>query len=162
MSLKSESKVINGTTYEVTQLPYSLGHKLLLRLYKVLGPTIGKALSNSPELEDKDLGELNVREIGPAFSTAVEQLAADLGEDDFDYVVDTLAEYSFLIGDKGAKRQLKNEMEFRFAGNYLELFQWLAFALRVNFLGFSNGQDLLSGVLARIRTQKQVSQSQSE
>ena len=154
MGLKSESKTINGHKYEVTQLPYTPGKRLLVRLYKVFAPALAQGLAGVPELKDQSIGDLQVSTIAPAFSRAVEQLARDLSEEDFDAMVEALAEYTFLVNDQGHKRQLSaDEREFLFAGNYLELFQWLGFALRVNYAGFLKGRDLAAD-LARLQTLK--------
>jgi hypothetical protein len=161
--LKKESATINGQKYEVTQLPYSAGHRLLLRLYKVLGPALAEAFANAPDLKDSSIGDLPLRKIGPALGAAATRLAQDLSEEDFDHMVETLAEYTRLIDDTGRPKKLDADArEFHFAGNYLELFQWLGFALRVNYLGFSNGRDVLTQALARAREIAAQSPSQTE
>lgn len=159
--LKKESKDICDVKYTVTQLPYSIGHKLLLRLYKVIGPAVAEAFANAPDLKDSAIGDLPLQKIGPALGAAAGRLAQDLSESDFDYMVDTLAEYTLIEVDGKTKKLSADEREFRFAGNYLELFQWIGFALRVNFLGFSNGRDVLTQALARAREMAAQSQSQS-
>lgn len=133
--LNKETTNINGNSYEVTQLPYKLGHKLLLRLYKVLGPTLAKGLAQVPSLE-KGMANLDVKELAPAFGAAVQGLADVLTEEDFDFMVDTLAEYTKISKGDDKWLPLKQGMEFHFAGNYAELFKWIGFALRVNYGGF--------------------------
>lgn len=143
MALKSETKTINGHTYDVTQLPYSQGKSLLMRLFKCLGPAMAKALGVAPELKDRKLSEMKLSEVAPVLGVTCEQLAQDLSEEDFDFAVALLGQYSYVIGDTGARQQLTSDfLEFHFAGNYGELFQWLAFALRVNYLGFLRGRAL--------------------
>lgn len=148
MALQTKTVPINGRTYEITQLPYTKGKSVLLRLLKILGPSVGAALERFPALKEKELASLQVGEIAGALSAALERLTADLSEEDFDFVADALAEYTHLLQD-GKKLKLKNEREFLFAGNYLEMFQWLTAAIRHNFLGFFDGRDAIAEALAR-------------
>jgi hypothetical protein len=157
--LSSEKSTINGVTYEVTQLPYKLGHRLLLRLYKVLGPAVAKALSQAPGL-DKGIAGLDTRELAPAFSAAVETLAETMTEEDFDFAVDTLAEYTKISKEADKWLPLKGAMEFHFAGNYPELFKWLGFALRVNYGGFF-GEQGFGALLGRLQRTASKSPSTS-
>jgi hypothetical protein len=157
--LTSETKTINGTKYKVTKLPYGLGKTLLLRLLKILGPAFAQAVAHAPELKGKTLGNLPISQLGPAFGAAVKQLLEGLNEDDFDLMVETLGEYTSIVGEKGVERRLDEaEREFRFSGNYGELFSWLYFALKVNYLNFSKGRDMLKHVLAKAQ-ELQASQS---
>jgi hypothetical protein len=149
--LESETATINGRKYEVTKLPYSAGKALLVRLFKVAGPTLVRVVAGVPSVQDKELGDLQVSEIFPTMTAAVDQLASDLSEEDLDALVSTFGEYSWIV-DGSHRHQLTAEYrELHFAGNYLELFQWLAFALRVNYAGFFKGPGLAS-MLARAQT----------
>ena len=152
--LKHETKTIGGNTYEVSQLPYSIGHKVLLRLMKAVGPSLSQLFANAPELKGKKVSELDLKELAPSAAAVSQRLAEDLNEEDFQYVTDTLAEYSWLVRD-GKKLPLLQEREFLFAGNYLEMFKWLAFALRVNFLGFTNGRDVLTDLALQQKAEDQ-------
>lgn len=155
--LKSETTTINGHQYEVTQLPYSQGKSLLVRLFKVLGPTFARLVAGAPSINDKNLADLQVSEVVPALASAADQLAQDLSEEDLDATVGALGEFSYVLEGK-TRHQLKADfLEFHFAGNYTELFQWLAFALRVNYLGFLKGRGL-GDMLARAQA---VTPSQS-
>lgn len=154
MALKSETATFGEHTFEVTQLPYSRGHRVLLRLFKALGPGLAEALSKFPALQGRELGTLDVTEIAQVFAAGAERLANDLSDEDFDFVTDELAEFSFL--KKGERKlPLKNEREFLFAGDYLLMFQWLGFALRVNFFGFLKGRDVIAEGLARLQAQQE-------
>jgi hypothetical protein len=160
--LKSEKTTINGVGYEVRQLPYSIGHKLMLRLTTAVGPVIADALAEAPDIDqDTPLEKIEMREIAPALSAALRGLAQHLSEEDFDFAVETLAEYTEISKSKGKWVPLKQEMEFHFAGNYGELLKWLGFALRVNYLNFSPGQSAIGALLQSLGT-KSKSQSQKE
>jgi len=156
--LSSEKTVINGNGYEVRQLPYKLGHRLLLRLYKVLGPTVARGIASAPNLGN--LADFQVERLAPMLAGAIETLAGVLSEEDFDFVVDTLAEYTLLSKGDDKWVPLKQEMEFHFAGNYPELFKWLGFALKVNFSGFF-GERGFGDLVARLQTRASKSRSTS-
>jgi len=154
-ALPSEKKTINGRQYEVTQLPYTLGHKLLLRLWRVLGPAFAEGIARTPGISgDEEVSLDNLQALAPAFAALVKTLARDLTEEDFDFVVGTLALYTKVYDNKGAMRPLADEMEFLFAGNYGELFDWLGFALKVNYSGFFSGQGTVAGLLRRVEAAK--------
>ena len=157
--LESETTTINGRTYEVTKLPYKLGKKILLILYRTVGPAAAEALAKAPE---GNLADIQVRHLAPAFSAAVGGLAERLEEKDFDLVVDTMAQYT-KISKEGASNliPLKGEIEFHFSGNYGELFKWLGFALRVNYSGFSGEHGSLADVLQKVKAVAKASQSQN-
>lgn len=160
--LKQESVTINGTEYEITQLPYSVGRKLLLRLYKVMGPTLAATAAKAPDLGDvKSLGDISVERLLPALTGGAAALADNLSEKDFEYMVDTLAGYTKVSNGEGGFLPLKQEMEFLFAGNYMEQFQWLGMALKVNYLGFMKGRGLLGEALRRVRAAQTASRSPS-
>jgi hypothetical protein len=150
--LKSEKTTINGTGYKVTQLPYKLGHKLLLRLYKVAGPALADTFAHAPE---GSLAEVQVRDVAPALAAALKGLAEQLHEADFDFAVETLAEYTQISSEPDKWIPLKSQMEFHFAGNYAELFQWLGFALKVNYGGFIGERGALAALLARVKKASQ-------
>lgn len=146
--LASEKTKINGVGYEVTKLPYTPGHSLLLRLTRALGPALGQGvIDGTHNVNLKDL--LNVQ-VGPALGSAIKALSETLNAEDFDYIVDTLAEYTKISKAEGKWIPLKAEMEFHFAGNYFELFQWLGFALKVNYGGFFSEQGI-GGLLGKMK-----------
>ena len=152
--LEHEKATINSTGYKVTKLPYKASKRVLLRLYKALGPALGQGLADALA-GPSGLRSVLGAEIGPALGAAVRTLAETLAEEDFDFIVEALAEYTEISKSTDKWVPLKNEMEFHFSGNMPELFQWLAFALRVNFGGFFDGQ----GLAALLTTASGESQS---
>jgi hypothetical protein len=151
--LKSESTTINGNTYEVTQLPYTLGQRLLMRLIKTLGPAFADALAQAPDVDPgTDLMSVNITQLAPAIGAAVRAVTSQLSEADLDFAVATLAEYSKIKRPTDSMSvPLKGEMEFHYAGNYAELAQWLGFALKVNYGGFFRGQGSVADLLAKLQ-----------
>lgn len=155
--LSSEKTVINGNGYEVRTLPYKLGRKVLFRLHKVLGPAVAKGLANVPNVGS--LADFQVERLAPMLSGALEKLAEALSEEDFDFIADTLAEYTLLSKGDDKWVPLKQEMEFHFSGNYPEFFKWFGFALKVNFSGFF-GERGFGAALANLQA-KAASKSRS-
>jgi len=139
MPLSSERTTIGEVRYEVTKLPYKAGRKVLLRLYKVAGPALARAVALAPEAKGKRLLDLDLHALAPAISALVEKLAETLTEEDLDFIVDQLASYTTISRDGEKWPALKTEMDFLFSGNYGDWIQWLGFALRVNFGGFFDG-----------------------
>ena len=109
--LQQERVTISGTEYEITQLPYSQGRKLLLRLYKVLGPALSDIADRLPlGLDVKDLGDIPVESLVPSLVAGVSALAEHLSESDFEYMVSTLAKYSKVSNGEGGFLPLDKEM----------------------------------------------------
>lgn len=160
--LNSEKTTIGGSEYKVTQLPYKPGHKLLLRLYRTLGPALADALEKVPDLpKEQKVLDVSVAQLAPAVSGAVRGLSESLSEEDFDYTVGVLSEYTEICKGDDRWVPLKQEMEFHFAGNYGELFQWLWFALKVNYGGFFKGRGSAATLLEQLKTMGRGSRSQN-
>ena len=73
--------------------------------------------------KDFDLGDLFTR--------------LTLDEEDLTYFCDAFAEKTFVVQPDGKMPRLDNVFDAHFAGHYIDLVQWLAFAVRVNFADFS-------------------------
>jgi hypothetical protein len=136
--MRSQEKLIDGARYQVTQLPYSRGMPLGLKLAKVVGPAIAEGLKNLEIPSDasvRDLENLKIEKILPHLSAAVATLLERLDQETLSNLTDTLAEYTQIVSE-GKSISLKDDMEIRFAGNYGTYLKWLGFALKVNFAGF--------------------------
>lgn len=162
MSLPVHKTQINGMTYSVAQLPYSRGKKILVLLYKTLGPALADALSKAPDISgDAEVSLGNFTELAPAIAAVVRTLADNLSENDFDQVVGTMAEFTNLIGPNGELTPLTNAMEFHFGGNYSALFKWLGFCLKINYADFFSEQGPLATLLAKAKAARVSRESQS-
>ncbi len=125
MPFKTEKKRIGAFTYHVTQLDAKSGSVALLRILKYVGPMIQEAVSNG----GGDMG-------------AGTKLTELLTEADFEYFRETMAGQTTVTGggyDEDAEPALDNIFGEHFASNYLEMFEWLRFALEVNFRSFFAG-----------------------
>jgi hypothetical protein len=134
MRKKTKSDPIDGFVYEVTQLPAREGRGILVALTKVIVPTLGAAIPGAvgaSSLADVDLSDIN-------FDSLAHTLAESLDESMFarvcDAMVGTTEVWGEGFGDAGAP--LVKWFDDHFAGRYLAMLKWLAFALRCNFLDF--------------------------
>lgn len=115
---KTEERVIGDDTLEVTQLGAIKGRAVFVRVLKVIGPA----------LTGKDMAGI----------------FAGLNEEDVTYLCDAFAPMTLVKG----KGQLDKIFDVYFAGRFLEMFQWLAFCIELNFASFFKGGSALLGAAA--------------
>lgn len=113
MLRESKQKVVEGTTYTVTQLGAVTGRKVLLRLMKVYGVAV-----SSPD--------------------PIPALLSALTDEDLTFVCDEFAKYSTYCtsADPSKSPELAQMFDFHFAGNYSNMLTWLAFCVEVNYGSF--------------------------
>lgn len=133
---KTETTVISETTYIVTQVPARVGILLIRRIANVLGPFLAAG------------GELSASVLRDALTDA-----------DCEYIVNAFAECTKVPltldtsnGQKvdAAPLPLAGILDAHFAGKYAEMFEWLAYCVRVNNLAdfFGAAVKALPGVKA--------------
>lgn len=143
--LKTEQRTVGSTAFKVTQLGASAGMQLMVRLTKVLGPVLGELAKGGDSNGATNL--MDVR--GDALAGALQQLATHLTYEDLEYVCETLGAMTEIEMEGGKWVRLNRAMrEIHFAGNYGELFRWLAFALEVNYSSFF-GESGVGAALAK-------------
>lgn len=125
--IQAKNKTINGHEYTVTQFPAMHGLRMAVRLFKVVGPGLGKALSagSLTDLMSKDLGDGS---LGDAISALVGNLDAD-GTPQM--ILDLLSSTH-----RDRREMTQNEFNTAYAANYGELIEALKFVLEVNYGGF--------------------------
>ena len=123
---KCESKKIGACEYRVTQLGAVAGRGAFLRLVRALGPMLAGLATAGGKV---DLGEVFGR--------------LELSEADLTYFCDLFAEKTFVMLPDGKMPRLDKCFDEHFAGSYLFMVQWLAFAVKVNFADFFG--DALTG-----------------
>lgn len=137
MQIETKSRTIGSHVYHVRQLGSSDARKLLVRLTSTLGPVLGAAIPQGVAF--KDLLALDID-----FGKGLSELATRLKEDDLEYVCRVLGSASQvdLGGGKLVLLDLQCQ-ELHFRGGQLKLlFQWLQFALEVQFSDFFPGSAL--------------------
>jgi len=130
---RAEIRQIDGFEYEVKPLPTGIGTKLLLKFIKLAGPVLGEALSG--------VGDLNA---ASAAGGAFRLLADTVKEDDLEYFRTTLGSKTRILEPGSVDKNgeplwialTPAKQDTHFAGNYIVLFDWLRFAMEVNYGSF--------------------------
>jgi hypothetical protein len=125
---KTEEKKIGDCTYRVSQVGAIAGRAAFLKLVKAAGPLLGGMVDKKGKVSgDFDLGSMFEK--------------VNLTESDLTYFCDLFSEKTFVVLPDGKTPRLDAPGFFdsHFAGRYLEMVQWLAFCVGVNFAGFFGG-----------------------
>ena len=116
MAISVQDRVIGGCTYRVRALGGLTGRSVGLRLFRLAGSAFSAGT--------KDLGAVFAK------------LAMSLGDDDLTYFCDVFATHTQIIkaGVKAAPTlDMPGIFDLHFAGNYLDMVNWLRFCVEVNF-----------------------------
>lgn len=117
MPRETERTAINGHDWEVTPWDGMHGVRLQARIARLVGPALG-AMGDAGSFLESDVGAV------------VSALADRIDEKDTPQLIRDLLHGSFVDGKDVTIDRVFNE---HFAANYAELYQGLAFILRVNF-----------------------------
>lgn len=147
---------IAGHVYRVSMLQATRGWKLLLRVAKIVGPSIGivvdgVGLTDVRVSTDKDaeggevgfLQRLADKKLGDQFfEQAIRTLSESMREKDLEHVINELASVTKLRwnrdGNLSEYMPLKGDnFEIHFQGEPALMIQWLLFALKSQFADFS-------------------------
>lgn len=127
MSMGVEDRQIGDRTFRVLQLPALKARALFARLVQFLGPAVAGAVSsgNMSALLNMDVGAL------------VGTLSEKFTEEELSYFGKVLGGCTQLVGDNGNTAVLDEKLQdVVFAGNILQMFKWMGFALEVQFSDF--------------------------
>ncbi len=131
--IKAEDKVINGSTYTVTQMTARKALAMQAKLMKLIGPSAGVMLSQSGK---------SITEAEQCLPQAILMLVNQLDEKTFDSLVMELMQ-----GVRKDNFELTPQvLDMEFAGNLNTLFLVLQFVLEVNFGDFFLPGGILSGL----------------
>lgn len=124
--IETKTKTICGHQYEVTQFPAMIGLRKAIKLSKIIGPGIGKAVGDSGSIANIMDGEIN---IGDAVASLVDRL------DEHSTTAFILELFSMTHRER---KDLSADANFNeaFTGNYGEMVQALSFILEVNYGSF--------------------------
>jgi hypothetical protein len=141
MALESDKRTIGNYTYEVGQLGSRQARQTLLRVNRMLGPVLTTLMVGlKPGLTEEGLeAEVKANALDRMGAIAA-AIGKNVSEEDLEYLCETFGKVSFVHMDGGKRFQLDLEkQETHFAGNTLNLFKWLAFALQWNYADFLVG-----------------------
>jgi hypothetical protein len=123
--IETIKREIEGHTYHLHQLGAKQGRQMLVRLTKVLGPSLGR------------LAELDQERLSEGVAGAIYELSDHLTEADLDWVCETFGKRTDLELEGGKTILLDLEaQELHFAGRYGAMVRWLGACLEVNFRDF--------------------------
>jgi len=129
--LRVEKRTIGKRTYQITTLGAAPGRRMLIRLLKILGPSITAAL------ESKD-GTLSLTS-GAGLSRAVSELCERLTPDEFEEICQVFFEQTEVSKDAGGFIPLNNDAELKLCLDYADTFKLLTFHLETNYSSFLGG-----------------------
>ncbi len=147
MGPKVHSMTIAGTQYRITKLPFVEGQAGLLRLGKIVAPSLGpmgKAIggsvsrSNVAEMMDRgiDLGA-----IGEGIGSLLERLT----EEDLAWFVDAFSRQTEVQPSGGKWAPLHTVIDAIFAGDWQAYREWLTACVRHNYASFFGGLLVAAG-----------------
>lgn len=158
MPIKTETRTLGNTQYQVSTLTFSKQRAMLVFLANAAGPLLSKfivqlasAAQGSKTQDDATkkvmaaLGSMKV----DAFGSIAGEFLASLTDAKLQYLQNEFVGVTdfFPSGEKGFRQLKLEDMELHFQGDgLLEYFRWLAFALEVNFSGFFTGPSGLSAL----------------
>lgn len=140
---------IGGHVYRVSMLNTTRGWKLLLRVAKMVGPSIGivvdgVGLSQTAAADEGFLQKLADKKLGDQFfAQAISKLTDSIYERDMEHVIKELAQATRVRWNRNGELSdfmpLAGEnFEVHFQGETGRMLQWLAFALKSQFSDFSS------------------------
>lgn len=137
MQNEAQTKVISGVTYGVYMLPPRIANRMLIRIVKIVGPSLGVLLEEVDE-EEGLKGLMNSTKVDGAFIGKVaRELCARLDEKTLEGIMDTFAEVSEVDG-----ASMPKVFDAHFRGKVGEMYVWFIFALEVNYSSFGNAWDI--------------------
>jgi len=126
--IESKTREIDGHQYQVTQFAAMTGLRYAVRLVKIIGPGLGKALGGVDSLAGLMEADLSDAGIGGMVQALTDNLDAD-GTPRL--ILDLLS-----ATHRDNKEMTETVFNTVYAGNYGELVKALKFVLEVNYGGF--------------------------
>lgn len=147
--IEARDREINGTHYTVRMLNGTKGKALLTRLFKLAGPALADILAGIKDAQSVQEMKLD------GVADAVRSFASRLPDNELNEITLILAEHTEITIAGGKPMALKQLADSHFAGNYREMFSWIAFALEVNYADFFGGSDGLQSAFSALRAKAQ-------
>jgi len=120
----SQTKSIDGCGYTVYMLPPKVARKILVRIFQVLGPSLGEAFSRDEE------------KLSAAIGPIIREFTDRLSDDDLEWMMTALADVTMIDPGGGKTIPLKGVFDGHFQGKIGSMLRWFAFALEVQFSDF--------------------------
>jgi hypothetical protein len=136
---------VGTRAYKLTQLRAGPARRLLIRLFRSVGPAISMLVG-----KDGGLAGLKADDL----AGAVRLLAADLTEDEFESIITELLFTGHVEQrqDNGGWTRLDKDIaDLTFAGRLDELFGLVSAALKFNYSSFLGGLETMAGNVGLVR-----------
>jgi len=163
MAREIHSTVIDGDRYEMTMFGASQGYRIFHRLFKILGPVLGKVMDAAVDVQDIRDVDLS----SGAVAEGLQALSGAMKESDLDYLIDAMRKCTHVgIGGSEKTTPLAGVFEMHFSGRIGSMFKWLAWGLKVQYSSFGDAFASLrppsEGDASQAATPASRSQSQSQ
>lgn len=132
-----QETVIDGDRYSVEMLTATPAWKLLLKLSKIVGPSIGQIVDASQAAASggKSLLEANIGDA--VFGEAVRSLMERMDEAAVESIIKELSgKCEVDVGGQGRSIPLSSCFELHFQGRMGALMKWLVFAVKAQYSDF--------------------------
>ncbi len=139
--LESQTKAIAGRQFEVFKLPPLDANDVLIEIVEVVGPALGKLADASTKAKKTSILDLELDEI--EVGDAIEFVAKSLTKERLRSLIGTMSKVSHCDG-----KRLADVFDIVFRGDLAAMYQWLFFAIEVNFGNFF---DFLRSAIGRGR-----------
>jgi hypothetical protein len=141
--IQTQTKTIDGHTYDVSQFGARTGLQVAVRVFKVVGPAVA-SLAVLKDLREGKGPKMTETQVEDLLATVLKTVSETAKEEDFLWLADQFASVTKLHGtpDKAgnvAKVDLAPMFDHHFRGRYMAMFQWFVFAGQVNFASFFDG-----------------------
>src|SRR5688572_18336991 len=126
MGTQTQTKEIDGQTWEVSQLPGMKSLKMFRRLGNVLGPALAKTLASGVDVQQ---GKMNLVGIGEAIGALFERLS----EPELESIVKDLLWNAVVDGKVLFPTGTNAQFDTLMAGRTVTVLKALVFAIEVNY-----------------------------
>lgn len=139
MDKSPKSRVFNEREYTCHLWSPRVGLKLGNRLGRILGPSFGGLFQNIKASTKKTEEGKEDTEVDISFGTAISTLFERINDNDMEYICETVFGYVHIEGNPVAWNS-------QYAGNYIEMFSVLGWALECNYGFFFGDLMKFSGI----------------
>lgn len=137
----AQTKKIGERMYSVKPLPFGKGREGLTRLLAIVVPSAGEALARGASVATLLDGARGAAAAGELLSG----VAARLDDAALQWFEDAFGNCSTVDIGEGFKLDKPDNRAMAFGGDYLAYFEWIVFAIEVNY------RDFFVGALAKLK-----------
>lgn len=131
--IETQTREIDGVLFRVTPMSLTAARRGLVKLAKVVGPSLAQAMNEAPSLD-----ALKADMAGANLVDAVSSFMDKISDQDLEWFEDQIGKHSAASMDGGDTwpALVKANRDQIFQGRLLLYFRWLAFGLEANYSDF--------------------------